>query len=175
MRLIATFVLLVTLGACGAQSLDEAVTSLQASYDSGDDAAVQAQAPDLLARAKTEGADAWRIEKLLLQAQARDGQGEAVVAGLARLAQESPAKVDAQLYSQLIKTATDGGELGAAVAIGTAGLKAFPEQRPYFDPLMQKLADEMASGNDPAAEQLRQLGYIGGNTDAPDEEDEDQP
>jgi len=170
--LLPAALIVALLTACGGQSLDDAVAALQKSYDAGDDAKVLADAPAVRTQADSEGASAqgWRVETLVLKAKAREGKGSEVVTDLAALKATHAAKIDAQLYSQLMKCAQDGSELAAAVTIGDAALKAFPEQKAYFDPLMKDLANKAAAADDPSMEALKSLGYLGGGSTEDDDE-----
>ncbi|MCB9899005.1 MAG: hypothetical protein H6825_13450 [Planctomycetes bacterium] len=172
--------LVALLTACGGQkSFDDAAADLQKSYDAGDDAAVLAEAPKLLERAKAESASeaqSWKVQALELKANARAGHGDEVVAELKSLSASYGKKIDAQLYSQLLSCAKDAGELGAAIEIGGAALKAFPEQKKFFDPMLKDLAARAKAGGDQAQQDaLSQLGYLGGGGDEEEEQGTDSP
>lgn len=150
--------------ACGQPSLDEEITALQQRYDKGDLSGVVATAPALLERAGSEGAGdakAWRIEKLRLQALARQGKAEEALADLQRLDDSRPGKVDAALYLQVTQLVSDGGKLTEAVTVLHAGAERFPEAKEKFDVLAQQFAARAASeGDSEATAKLKALGYL---------------
>lgn len=158
-RLISFALVALALVGCGAESVDDAVASLQSTFDAGDYEAVIEQAPALADRAGTDGASAsvvWRVHKLHIQALAKEGRGSDAVAAMAALGADHADKLDAQLYQMLSGYVADAGEPVEAVAVLEQALERMPDKKSFFDPQIQQLASQ----SDEAAEKLRSLGYL---------------
>jgi hypothetical protein len=154
----------LALGACGQATLDEDIAALQSSYDGGDFAAVVANAPAVLKRCEDEGVPdtkAWRVEKLQLQAVARQGKGGEALEHLEELSDSRPDKVDGKLYAQVCQLVTDAGDLDGAIDVLHAGVEKYPDLKPVFDPQIKALAAKAAAEGDSAAtDKLKALGYL---------------
>jgi hypothetical protein len=100
----------------------------------------------------------WSLERIRLEALARDEQAGEVRVTLERLAAEYPAQANATLYLAMASYVRDAGDTGGAVDILIAGDERFPEESEKFKAMIQEL---QAGGLDPAEiERLRSLGYL---------------
>ena len=121
------------------------------------------QAREISARAleqlpESEKRLTWSLERIRLEALARDKQAGEVRESLERLAAEYPAQANASLYLAMASYVRDAGDTGGAVDILIAGDKRFPEESEKFKAMIQEL---QAGGLDPAEiERLRSLGYL---------------
>ena len=100
----------------------------------------------------------WALERIRLEALARDNQGEQVRETLERLAAEYPTQAGAPLYLAIASYLRDAGGSSSAIDILVAGDERFPEESEEF----KAMIDEMESGGlDPAdIERLKSLGYL---------------
>ncbi len=150
--------------ACGAPSLDDALTGLQTSYDAGSFEQVLQEAPGLLERCKSENAGdakAWKVEKLRLLALGKLGRGDEAAEELARLDGAYSGKVKAELYAQVGGYVMDSGEYTQAVTVLDAGAKKYASKKDVFMPIIQtcsKLASD--AGDNEATAKLKALGYL---------------
>jgi tetratricopeptide (TPR) repeat protein len=100
----------------------------------------------------------WALERIRLEALARENQGEPARETLERLAGEYPAQANASLYLAIATYLKDAGGISSAIDILVAGDERFPEESEKF----KAMIDEMqAGGLDPAEiERLKSLGYL---------------
>ena len=100
----------------------------------------------------------WSLERIHLEALARENQGEEARETLERLAAEYPAQANATLYLAIASYLRDAGGTSGAIDILLAGDERFPEESDKFKAQIQEL---QAGGLDPAEiERLRSLGYL---------------
>ena len=101
----------------------------------------------------------WSLERIRLEALARDNQAAEAFETLERLAAEYPAQADASLYLAIASYLEEAGGAGGAIDILVAGDKRFPEKSEQFEAEIQELHE--AGSMDPAEiERLRSLGYL---------------
>lgn len=160
----ALAVALALLVGCGEQTLDQAVAGLEASFDAKDFPAVVTGAGPLLERGKAESADAtrmWRIEKLRLQAVARQGHGDEAAAHLERLAGSYASQVNAKLYAQIGTFVEGAGNDPEAITVYDKGAKRFPDAASLFRPQIEALMERATAGGDSESiAKLKSLGYL---------------
>jgi len=100
----------------------------------------------------------WSLERIRLEAQAREGQAAEAREALERLAGEYPGQANASLYLAIASYLHEAGDASGAIEVLLAGDKRFPEESEKFKAQIEKLE---ASGLDPAEiERLRSLGYL---------------
>ena len=150
--------------ACGAPSLDQSITDLQASLDAGSYEQVLQEVPGLLERCKSENAGdatAWKVEKMRLLALGRLGRGDEATEELARLDGAYEGKVKAQLYAQIGGYVMDADEYTQAVTVLDAGAKKFADKKDVFMPIIETCKTRATEAGDSAAlAQLKSLGYL---------------
>ena len=100
----------------------------------------------------------WALERIRLEALARENQGEQARETLERLASEYPTQANASLYLAMASYLRDAGGTSSAIDTLVAGDERFPEDSEKF----RAMIDEMqAGGLDPAEiERLKSLGYL---------------
>jgi len=100
----------------------------------------------------------WSLERIRLEALARDNQAAEAGETLERLAAEYPEQAGASLYLAIASYIKDAGDASGAIDILVAGDKRFPEDSEKFKAQIHQL---QAGGLDPAEiERLRSLGYL---------------
>ena len=100
----------------------------------------------------------WSLERIRLEALARDKQAAEAHETLERLANEYPAQANATLYLAIASYVREAGDTSGAIDILVAGDKRFPEESEKFESQIREL---QAGGLDPAElERLRSLGYL---------------
>ena len=100
----------------------------------------------------------WALERIRLEALARENQGEQALETLERLATEYPTQANASLYLAIASYLKDAGGTSGAIDILVAGDERFPEESEKFKTMMGELE---AGGLDPAEiERLKSLGYL---------------
>jgi hypothetical protein len=145
---------LLLLLACAAGP-DEQLEEARAQLARGAHAEAAAAAAAGLA-AGAEGATAWRLELVALEAEARDGRGAEALARLERLGQTWTAQADAALYLQTAGQLREAGQAAAAVSVLDAGARRFPQDAD----LAKAIEQAKASGTAEELERLRSLGYV---------------
>ena len=121
------------------------------------------QARELSTRALEQVPDSdkrltWSLERIRLEALARESQAAEAGQTLERLAAEYPEQAGASLYLAIASYIKDAGDAGGAIDILVAGDKRFPEESEKFEAQIREL---QAVGLDPAEiERLRSLGYL---------------
>ena len=154
MRRLLLLAVASLLAACGA-SPEQRLEQARGQLASGSYAEASASASAALA-AGAEGATAWRLELVALEAEARGKKTEAVLARLERLAGAWAKQVGGSLFVQTAGQVRDAGDPAGAIQVLDAGAKRFPE-----DADVQKaIAQAKAGGTAAELEQLRSLGYI---------------
>jgi tetratricopeptide (TPR) repeat protein len=99
----------------------------------------------------------WGLELVILEAQARAGNGAETKSQLERLASAHPERISATDYSSSAQLLQAAGQKPTAIEILDLGLKRFPDDAV----LAKMIEDSVASGSDPEElEMLRSLGYI---------------
>jgi hypothetical protein len=106
--------------------------------------------------AGAEGATAWRLELVALEAEARTARTADVLARLDRLAGAWSQQVTAALYVQTAGQVKEGGDAAGAVSVLDAGAQRFPQDQD----IAAAIAQAKASGSADEKERLRSLGYI---------------
>ena len=100
----------------------------------------------------------WALERIRLEALARENQGEQARETLERLAAEYPTQANASLYLAIATYLKDAGDTSAAIDILVAGDARFPGESEKFKALIREME---AGGLDPEEiERLRSLGYL---------------
>lgn len=100
----------------------------------------------------------WALERIRLEALARDNQGEAAREALERLSSEYPTQANASLYLAIASYLRDAGATSSAIDVLVAGDERFPEDSEKFKAMIGELE---AGGLDPAeVERLKSLGYL---------------
>ena len=100
----------------------------------------------------------WSLERIRLEALAREGQGADALEALERLAAEYPDQAGASLYLAIASYLQDAGDASGAIDILVAGDERFPGESAKFEAQIREL---QAGGLDPAEiERLRSLGYL---------------
>jgi predicted Zn-dependent protease len=101
----------------------------------------------------------WSLERIRLEALARDNQAAEAQETLERLATEYPAQANASLYLAIASYVRDAGDPSGAIDILVAGDKRFPEESEKFKAQIQELHESGLV--DPAEiERLRSIGYL---------------
>jgi hypothetical protein len=101
----------------------------------------------------------WSLERIRLEALAREGQAGEVLETLERLAAEYPGQANAILYLAIASYVKEAGASSGAIDILIAGDKRFPEDSEEFEAQIQELHE--AGSMDPAEiERLKSLGYL---------------
>jgi len=100
----------------------------------------------------------WALERIRLEALARENQGEQTRETLERLAEEYPTQANAALYLAIASYLKDAGGTSSAIDVLVAGDERFPEESEKFKAMISELK---AGGLDPAEiERLKSLGYL---------------
>ena len=100
----------------------------------------------------------WALERIRLEALARENQGEQARETLERLAAEYPARANASLYLAIATYLKDAGGTSSAIDILVAGDERFPDESEKFK---AQIGEMEAGGLDPAEiERLKSLGYL---------------
>jgi len=150
--------------ACGGPSLDDSITALQSSYDSGSYEQVLQEAPGILERCKSENAgdaQAWKVEKTRLLSLGKLGRGDEATDELARLDGEYQGKVKAELYAQVGNLVMNADEYTQAVTVLDAGAKKFVDKKAVFLPIIETCKTKATEAGDSAAlDALKSLGYL---------------
>lgn len=146
--------------ACGPSPADYR-NQAQSALDAGDYAQAVGTADEGLVAAAEAGDRklVWALERIRLEALARQGEGEQVTAHLERVAGEFAAQVNASLYLALAKYVKDAGSLDGALSILAAGDKRFPDQSSTFVAAIEEIKAAPAV-DDATIERLKQLGYL---------------
>jgi tetratricopeptide (TPR) repeat protein len=101
----------------------------------------------------------WSLERIRLEALARESQAAEARQALERLAAEYPAQADADLYLAIASYLTDAGDTSGAIDVLIAGDERFPEESEKFQAQIRELHDSGLV--DPAElERLRSIGYL---------------
>ena len=100
----------------------------------------------------------WSLERIRLEALARESQAAEARETLERLAAEYPEQAGASLYLAIASYLEDAGDASGAIDILVVGDERFPEESEKFEAQIREL---QAGGLDPAEiERLRSLGYL---------------
>jgi len=100
----------------------------------------------------------WSLERIRLEALARDNQAAGARETLERLATGYPEQANASLYLAIASYLQGAGDASGAIDILVAGDERFPEESEKFEAQIREL---QAGGLDPAEiERLRSLGYL---------------
>lgn len=101
----------------------------------------------------------WSLERIRLEALARDNQAAEVLESLERLAAEYPTQANAALYLAIASYLQEAGGAGGAIDILVAGDERFPEESEKFEAEIEELHE--GGSMDPAEiERLKSLGYL---------------
>jgi hypothetical protein len=101
----------------------------------------------------------WRLEKIRMEALARSGDVDGLLASLERLSDEFPTQVNANLLLAFAQNVFETGDAVAAERLLEWGGEEFPED----EALLSDLAIFWKNGGDispEACERLRSLGYL---------------
>lgn len=156
LRCLWIFTLVGLVLACGGESArDTLATARQALNETRYADALQAADQGLAAGA--DEVTAWGLELVKLEALARDGQGEAALAQLTKLAGERPQNMNADQYAATADQLRNAGVGTVAIQALDLGLQRFPD-----DTQLQGQIDaaKAASEGSDELEMLRSLGYV---------------
>ena len=148
------------LAGCGSSDPASQADAAQSALSSGDAAKARAEAE---AGLKTPPADknlAWRLERIRVEAIAKQGASPEVVATMERLAQAYPTQCDAPFYSKVANTLAESGEGVGALEVAHAGQTRFPDRKTDFDGLIEQLKQTAASGDAELTAKLKAMGYL---------------
>jgi tetratricopeptide (TPR) repeat protein len=100
----------------------------------------------------------WSLERIRLEALAREKRAAEALQTLERLNSEYPAQANASLYLAIASYVKEAGDASGAIDILVAGDERFPGESEKFEAQIREL---QADGLDPAEiERLRSLGYL---------------
>jgi len=100
----------------------------------------------------------WALERIRLEALARNDEGDETRESLERLTAEYPTQANASLYLAMATYLRDAGGTHSAIDVLVAGDERFPEESAKFKAMIQEME---AGGLDPAEiERLKSLGYL---------------
>jgi hypothetical protein len=147
--------------ACGGSDPATQADEAQAALSTGDysDARDQAEA-GLKAAGSTDKNLAWKLERIRVEALARQGETAEVSSSLERLAQSFPTQCDASFYSKVGGYLAQAGEGEGALEVAHAGQQRFPDRKADFDALIEELKQTAASGDAELTAKLKSLGYL---------------
>jgi hypothetical protein len=152
---LATALSLLLLCACGAGP-EAQLEQARAALAKGDYAAAGAAAAQGLAGG-AEGAVAWRLENVALEAEARTAKTADVVARLQRLASGPfAAQLTGPLYVQAAGQVKEAGDAAGSISVLDLGAKRFPQDAD----IAQAIERSKQGGSDEEIERLRSLGYV---------------
>jgi predicted Zn-dependent protease len=101
----------------------------------------------------------WSLERIRLEALARENRGEEARETLERLTAEYPAQANASLYLAIASYLKEAGGTRSAIDILVAGDERFPDETEKFKTQIEEL--QAGGALDPAeVERLRSLGYL---------------
>lgn len=156
--------LLLTTGlltGCGASDPAAQADAAQTALSTGDAAAARAKAEEgLKAAGAADKSLAWRLERIRVEAIAKQGNSAEVVGTMSRLAQAYPTQCDAPFYSKVANALAEGGEGVGALEVANAGLQRFPDRKADFDGLIEQLKQTAAAGDAELTAKLKSLGYL---------------
>lgn len=153
--LLALVLPLLLLCACGAGP-EAHLEKARADLAKGDYAAAAAAAAAGLTGG-AEGATAWRLEAVALEAEARTAKTADAVARLQRLASGPfAAQLTGPLYVQTAGQVKEAGDAAGAISVLDLGAKRFPQDAD----IAQAIARSKQSGSNEEIERLRSLGYV---------------
>ncbi len=144
------------LAGCG-KSADDYAKEAQAALDAGDAAKAQQEANEGLKAAGSDKAVAWRLEKVRVDALAKEGKGKDIVADLAGLKTAYPTQATAQFYKAVADKLATAGDKDGQLAVLDAGNKSFPDDA-TFKTAIEGLKGAANSPED--VERLKALGYL---------------
>lgn len=157
MRLFCALAAVLVLGACGGETARDALDAArQALADSRYTDAI-ASADAGLSRSP-DAKTGWGLELVKLEALARDGQGDATLAQIEKLAAARPESVPAGQYSATADQLRAAGQGPAAIRVLDHGLQRFPG-----DTTLTELIEAAKAAPEPGSEELemlRSLGYV---------------
>ncbi|MSP56180.1 MAG: hypothetical protein EXR69_11350 [Myxococcales bacterium] len=142
--------------ACGKSAVDyekEAQTAL----DAGDGAKALLSAEEGLKSAGSDKAVAWRLEKVRVEALAKEGKGAGLPTELERLKASYPGQATAQFYKAVADKLATAGDKDGELAVLDAGARGFPEDKTFLDAI-EGLKGAANSPED--VERLKALGYL---------------
>jgi hypothetical protein len=148
------------LAGCGSSDPAAQADAAQTALSTGDAAAARAKAE---AGLKAAGADknlAWRLERIRVEAIAKQGDSAEVVATMTRLGQAYPLQCDAPFYSKVANALAESGEGVGALEVANAGLQRFPDRKSDFEGLIEQLKQTAAAGDAELTAKLKSLGYL---------------
>lgn len=100
---------------------------------------------------------AWKLERIRVEAIARQGDGAEVLSTAARLSGAYPQQCDAFFYGKLGTLLVEAGEPTRAVEVAHAGIEKFPDRKSDFDGLIRSIEE---SGDAEAIAKLKAMGYL---------------
>ena len=148
--------LLLGLVACG-KSAAAWEKEAQAALDAGDGAKAEQSAAEGLKSAGSDKAVAWRLEKVRVEALAKEGKGKDLPPELDRLKAGYPAQATAQFYKAIADKLATAGDKDGQLAVLDAGAKGFPDDKTFLDAID---ALKGAANSPEDVERLKALGYL---------------
>ncbi|HXK25099.1 MAG TPA: hypothetical protein VMS55_20690 [Myxococcota bacterium] len=155
MRRAALLLFFCLLAGCGSGP-EARLEKAREALAKGDYSAAAVAASEGLA-AGAQGATAWRLELVALEAEARGGRSADVVARLGRLATGPFAtQLTGPLYVQTAGQVKEAGDAAGAVSVLDLGAKRFPQDAD----IVQAIERAKSTGGAAEVERLRSLGYV---------------
>lgn len=142
---------------CGSADPAAQADAAQNALGSGDAAGARAQAEEGLKAGVADKNLAWRLERIRVEAIAKQGDSAEVLATVARLQPAHPQQCDAVFYAKLGAILVDAGQPVGAVELADAGIKQFPDRKTDFEALISSI---QAGGDAEALAKLKTLGYL---------------
>ena len=156
MRLVCALLSALLLAGCAESARDSLADARQALAEARYDEAVAAADAGLALEA--DDVTQWGLELVRLEALARAGRGDDVVAQLQALAAARPADVPATQYATTADQLRASDQGAAAIQVLDLGLQRFPE-----DQALRGLIEQARSAPEAGSqelEMLRSLGYV---------------
>jgi hypothetical protein len=155
-------VALCLLAACGGATPKELAKQADDALTAGKPAEAQKlaeQGQEAMKGAEPDRTTAWNLERVRLEALARQGRHAEVLTGLTTASVAYPDGVKADFYAKLARELADAGKPVESLELVEVGKKKFPDKATAFDGLIKELKSK-ASGDDALTAKLKQLGYL---------------
>ena len=145
------------LAGCGSADPVAQADAAQSALGTGDAAGARAQAEEGLKANPADKNLAWRLERIRVEAIAKQGDSREVLTTVTRLQPAYPQQCDAAFYAKLGAILVDAGQPVGAVELADAGIKQFPDRKPDFEGLINSI---QAGGDAEAVAKLKAMGYL---------------
>ena len=153
---------LCLLTACGGATPKELAKQADDALIAGDAAKAQKlaeQGQEAMKGAEPSRETDWALERVRLEAHAKQGHLAEVEAGLTKASLAYPDQVKADFYAKLAREMADAGKSLESLELVEMGKKKFPDKAAAFDGLIAELKNK-ASSDDALTAKLKQLGYL---------------